>query len=150
MALVSCRWIYHAYYVRSTVNGAGHIVCDDARSDRHKIQKFKHPSKVPSTFTSNLDHQPTMWPFTSTPSASQTVASDLNPTPGPSTQAPPTTPIPPTPVTQGRLNIPSGNSQITPSSIDAEEDKLTGDKWTDYKAAFEVRLFALKWEECAE
>jgi hypothetical protein len=81
-----------------------------------------------------------MWPFTnSTASSSQTVATDLNPTPGPSTQAT-TTPIPPTPQNQGRLNIPSGNSPISPVTIDTAEDKLTGDKWTDYKAAFEVRL----------
>lgn len=80
-----------------------------------------------------------MWPFTSssTASTSQTVASDLNPTPGPSTQAT-TTPIPPTPQSHGRLNIPSGNSPISPINIDAAEDKLTGDKWRDYKAAFEV------------
>ena len=81
-----------------------------------------------------------MWPFTSSSKAStsQTVAADLNPTPGPSTQAT-TTPIPPTPVNNGRLNIPSGNSPISPTVINVEGEKLTGDKWTDYKAAFEVR-----------
>lgn len=82
-----------------------------------------------------------MWPFTSstTASTSQTVAADLNPTPGPSTQAT-TTPIPPTPQPQGRLNIPSGNSPISPTVIDVEGDKLTGDKWTDYKAALKVNI----------
>jgi hypothetical protein len=81
-----------------------------------------------------------MWPFTSTPASnSKTVASDLNPTPGPSTQAPPTTTIPQTPITQGRLNIPSGNSQISPSTINAEQDKLSGNTWIDFKAALQVR-----------
>jgi hypothetical protein len=81
-----------------------------------------------------------MWPFTSSSSAStsQTVATDLNPPAGPSTQAT-TTPIPPTPQPQGRLNIPSGNSPISPTVINVEGDKLTGDKWTDYKAALKVR-----------
>jgi hypothetical protein len=87
--------------------------------------------------------RPIMWPFTSSSTSSQTVASDLTPTPGPSTQAVPASlatasTSTPTATAGQRLNIPSGNSQITPPSINAEEDKLTGDKWTDYKAAFEV------------
>ena len=87
-----------------------------------------------------------MWPFTSSSSnssSSQTVASDLNPPAGPSTQTSPTIPIPPTPQTQGRLNIPCGNSPISQREVGVEGDTLTGDKWTDYKAAFEVRALAL-------
>jgi hypothetical protein len=89
-----------------------------------------------------------MWPFSnsSTPSSSKSVAADLTPPPGPSTQAP-------SPLAQaqtqafptqthttsaGRMNIPSGNSPISPVVIDTEQDRTSGDKWTDYKAAFEV------------
>lgn len=112
--------------------------------NRHKLENCRS-TKVEPPRPSYREYQSSslaMWPFTSSSSGSKTVASDLNPPPGPSTQAQPqATPPTPTPTqpAYGRLNIPSGNSPISPQVVDVEQDKLSGDRWTDYKAAFEVR-----------
>lgn len=93
-----------------------------------------------------------MWPFTSSSSSpsssgstSKSVAADLEPpinhnTPSTSLPTPPPSApsVPSIPTASGpRLNIPSGNSPISePSEI--VDEKLSGDKWTDYKAALQV------------
>lgn len=47
------------------------------------------------------------------------------------------------------LNIPAGNRPILPDAqLSPEEDRLTGDKWTDYKRAMQVRVAFSAHADC--